>query len=360
MEWFAIETQYHQGLSVAVKQQSTTEISGDGTRKRSKAGSAPFSEVEIWQAITRDWRKIYGGFYDCGVSIEWHDFEVQSQFEWSRAFHPESLELCLNISGCGTIVSSAGETKIQPLSAAFYFTGGTSLKASRRAQERHRFVTLEFSPGFLRTHLADRDGALHPVVETALRSRREHSHISEAHPLKTAHQQLITQFLHPPVAQGARRLWFEAKILELMSEFFFERVGEDELFCDHQKRMARERVDRALDILRRELAEPPSLEELGRRVGCSQFHLSRIFSKEMGMTIPQFLRRARMERAADLLASGKCNVTEAALEVGYASMSHFSQAFCQTMGCCPNLYPHAKALQQSLPISPTPPLPQNS
>ena len=57
------------------------------------------------------------------------------------------------------------------------------------------------------------------------------------------------------------------------------------------------------------------------------------------MTIPQYVRKLRMERAAELLKSGRFNVTEAALEVGYSSLSHFSQAFCQTMGCCPALYP---------------------
>ena len=46
-----------------------------------------------------------------------------------------------------------------------------------------------------------------------------------------------------------------------------------------------------------------------------------------------------MERAAALLQMGKLNVTEVALDVGYSSLSHFSQAFCQTMGCCPGLYP---------------------
>lgn len=60
-----------------------------------------------------------------------------------------------------------------------------------------------------------------------------------------------------------------------------------------------------------------------------------------------------MERAADLLASGKYNVTEAALEVGYSSMSHFSLAFCETIGCCPNLYPHAKKLRRNLPLGPS-------
>ena len=36
---------------------------------------------------------------------------------------------------------------------------------------------------------------------------------------------------------------------------------------------------------------------------------------------------------------GKYNVTEAAMEVGYSSLSHFSQSFCETMGRCPGLYP---------------------
>jgi AraC-like DNA-binding protein len=96
-------------------------------------------------------------------------------------------------------------------------------------------------------------------------------------------------------------------------------------------------------LLQKNLVEPLSLEAIGRAVGCSPFHLSRTFSRQMGMSIPQYLRKIRMERAAELLRSGKCNVTEAALEVGYTSLSHFSQAFCQTMGCCPGLYPVSQA-----------------
>jgi AraC-like DNA-binding protein len=81
---------------------------------------------------------------------------------------------------------------------------------------------------------------------------------------------------------------------------------------------------------------------LGHEVGCSPFYLSRIFSREVGLTIPQYLRNLRMERAAELLRTGRYNVTEAATEVGYSSLSHFSKAFCETIGCCPVLYPAAK------------------
>jgi AraC-like DNA-binding protein len=127
--------------------------------------------------------------------------------------------------------------------------------------------------------------------------------------------------------------------LQLIVDFCFARSEQEELFCDRQKRLARERVNRVLGLLRQQLSEPPSLEEIGRAVGCSPFYLSRTFSREIGMTIPQYLRKLRMERAAELLKTGRYNVTEAALEVGYSSLSHFSQAFCQTIGCCPALYP---------------------
>ena len=98
-------------------------------------------------------------------------------------------------------------------------------------------------------------------------------------------------------------------------------------------------MEKAIEILGQRLANPPTLEELGQEVGCSQFYLSRTFSRQMSMTIPQYLRQIRMERAAELLKSGRFNVTEAALEVGYSSISHFSHAFYETMGCCPGLYP---------------------
>ena len=133
-------------------------------------------------------------------------------------------------------------------------------------------------------------------------------------------------------------MWFQCKALELAAQLFF-RPPEGEFFCTRAQRAARERVERVRTILRERVSNPPPLEELGRMVGCSPFYLSRLFSQEAGMTIQQYGRQVRMERAAELLRTGKCNVTEAALEVGYNSLSHFSSAFHETFGCCPGLYP---------------------
>ncbi|MBU6410890.1 MAG: AraC family transcriptional regulator [Verrucomicrobia bacterium] len=298
-------------------------------------------EATVWRPLGDGWRQLYGNFQELGVSIEWHDFELDSDatFEWSHSFHPNSLELCLNLAGHASVRCASSNVEFEPLTAGFYAPGKDGLRASRKPGERHRFITVEFSPRFLREHLLQCDGALHPLVEKFVLSGACPSGVGEIHRLTTEQEQLISQLLRPPSFQGARRLWYQGKVLQLMVEFFFERRGENELFCDRQKRLARERVDRVVAILRRSLAEPPTLEEIGREVGCSPFYLSRTFSRETGMTIPQYVRKLRMERAAELLKSGKYNVTEAAMEVGYSSLSHFSQAFCQTMGCCPALYP---------------------
>jgi AraC family transcriptional regulator len=46
-----------------------------------------------------------------------------------------------------------------------------------------------------------------------------------------------------------------------------------------------------------------------------------------------------LERAAELICRGQLKITDVALEVGFASPSHFTTAFREVFGCCPGLYP---------------------
>ena len=295
------------------------------------------------QAIVNGGKQLHGDFSETGASIGMHDFEIEQRVEWSRSFQADSLEICLNVGGHGVIECGERVLKFAPLTAGFYFPEEQTLRAWRQANERHRFISVQFSGQFLRKRLGCCDGALHSTVEAFLAGSPLETRFGELHRLTAGQEQLAMQLMNPPVPQGARALWYEGKLLEIMAGFLFERKGKDELFCDRQKRLARERVERVMVILQQNLVEPLSLQEIGRRVGCSPFHLSRIFSSETGTTIPLYLRRLRMERAAALLRCGDFNVTEVALEVGYSSLSHFSHAFCQTMGCCPGLYPLKKS-----------------
>lgn len=298
-----------------------------------------FSERAAWQQFGTGWLPLHGGVAVSGVSFEWHDFKTHQLFDWGQSFHPDTIEVCLNLEGEGTVSSEGAEMEFAPMTVGFYRRGQQSLRGTRQANQRHRFLTIELSFDFLRRHLSEFVTSLHPLVRETVGGAPETSGIAPVIRLNSRHQQLLTGLRQAPVLALAQGAWYRAKALEAAAEFFFIPRENEELFCQRQKRLTTERGEKVIAMLRKDLAVPPTLEDIGRAVGCSAFHLSRTFSASTGMTIPQYLRQLRMERAAELLRSGKFNVTETALEVGYSSLSHFSHAFHETFGCCPGLYP---------------------
>lgn len=311
-------------------------------------GETPvFTERPAWRAVGDGWRHLHGSVRGAGVSFEWHDFVARGEFDWGKSFHPGSIEVCLNLEGNGQVASHKSEAAFTPLTVGFYRRGEQPLRATRTADERHQFLTVEMSFDFLRRHLSEFVTSLHPLVRDVVSGQAEKSAVAPPMRLTSRQQQLLASLREAPVLALAQSVWYQAKALEVAAELFFIAPGEQELFCQRQQRLSVERVEKTVALLRARLSEPPTLEEIGRVVGCSPFHLSRTFSAATGRTIPQYIRQLRMERAAELLRTGKFNVTEAALEVGYSSLSHFSQAFHDTHGCCPGLYPLKTPTQKS-------------
>jgi AraC family transcriptional regulator len=306
-----------------------------------------FTERPTWHAIGKGWRHLHGSVTGTGLSFEWHHFTVHKEFNWGKSFHPGSIEVCLNREGNGRVAVNKHQAEFTPLTIGFYRCGEEALPATRQANQQHQFLTVEMSFDFLRRHLSEHAASLHPLVREVVSGQSEKSAVAPTTRLTTRQQQLIASLRDAPVLSMAQSVWYQAKALELAAELFFVGPDDQELFCQRQKRLSAERVEKVIMVLREKLANPPSLEELGHAVACSPFHLSRTFSGATGMTIPQYVRQLRMERAAGLLRSGRFNVSEAALEVGYSSLSHFSQAFHDTFGCCPGLYPLRTPTQKS-------------
>lgn len=306
-----------------------------------------FSESGAWRDVGSGWQPLFGSFHGVGYSFEWHDFKARREFDWGATFHPNCVELCLNLNGHGYVTAGAHRADFSPNTAGFYFRQQNALEARRTAGEQHTFLTVEFSCPFLAQHLVAAKTMLHPLVRAAVEARSNQTTVGVPQRLTAPQLQLITSLRQPPVYAAAQPIWYQCKALELAVIFFVQPPAGEELFCTRQQRLAQERVEQVIFLLKQNLAAPPSLEELGRKIGCSHFYLSRIFSAQTGQTITQFLRQLRMERAAELLKSREYNVTEAAHEVGYNSLSHFSTTFQETFGCCPGLYPIATATQKS-------------
>ncbi len=318
-------------------------------RAANERTSLEFSEVAAWRDVGAGWQPLFPSFHGAGFSIEWHDFIAKRELDWAASFHPACVELCLNLNGHGFVEGHGNRAEFLPNTAGFYHRKDEPLTAQRVANERHRFLTVEFSCPFLVRHLAGMETLLHPVVCAAVKQCPCQRVSGSTVRLTASQQQIVGTLRHPPVYAQAQPFWYQCKALELAATFLLEPPPEQELFCTRTQRAARERVERTRAILHSQMQNPPSLEELGRQVGCSPFYLSRQFSSETGLTTQQYIRQIRLERAAELLRTGQCNVTEAALEVGYNSLSHFTTAFRDEFGCCPGLYPVKMRSRQATP-----------
>lgn len=79
-----------------------------------------------------------------------------------------------------------------------------------------------------------------------------------------------------------------------------------------------------------------TLEHLAEKVYLSPCYISRIFRQNTGASFLQYLTSIRMERAYEMLQTGKYSVGEVAEAVGYKDASYFSQVFRRKYGVCPH------------------------
>ncbi len=299
-------------------------------------------ETVAWRGIRGTWQPLHGSFFECGLSVEWHDFHVDRDLDWTRSFHPNSMEICLNFSGTAAVQDGATERSVGPNELAIYTTQAEPMRAIRHSGSLHRFITLELSADFLRPHFTNVLDRLKPPVRRFIESRAMAPAFLETLPLPATMLAARTHFVEPPVPASACDTWYLGRVLEILAQSLFQPDDSNELFCHRYKRTNRERIDRVRYLIERDLENPPSLGMLAEEVGCSAFHLSRLFSQETGVSFPKFLRMKRIEKAAELLRTGRMNVTDAAMAVGYSSLSAFNKAFVDQFGCCPGLYPHVK------------------
>lgn len=94
-------------------------------------------------------------------------------------------------------------------------------------------------------------------------------------------------------------------------------------------------VSRALSLLHARLAEPWTVEALGREVGLSRSALADRFVALLGMPPMQYLMSWRIQVAAHELVHGSKSIPRIAQEVGYESEASFTRAFKRVMGAPP-------------------------
>ena len=97
-------------------------------------------------------------------------------------------------------------------------------------------------------------------------------------------------------------------------------------------------VRKAAEYLRRNYSQKVSLDDLADHVGMSSAHLSRLFKKETGMTVTDYLSNLRCIEASRLLRESGHAIQEIAAYVGYLDNNYFVKVFKKQFGMTPSEY----------------------
>lgn len=289
-------------------------------------------------------RRIFGDISALGVCVDWCEGSLDRDEDAGELLLENRLQVCLNFQGRGRYTTHASTMELAPDQVAVCIqTDPRKITAHRLEGAVHRYFTLTFLPEFLRSEFRFVMDGLRPEVRgfcDGLASMGEA--LVRVDTMPGPLMALRGQLLDPPVIPAAHSIWYQSKITEILSHFLFQPEAPAELFCEQHHRVNRERCERVLFLLHRDMENPPSLQMLADQVGCSPFYLSRLFTQEIGFSIPKALRKLRIEKAAELLRAGGISVTDAAMQVGYSSLGAFNKAFLELMGCTPSQFSKKK------------------
>lgn len=97
-------------------------------------------------------------------------------------------------------------------------------------------------------------------------------------------------------------------------------------------------VQRMQDYICGHLEDEITLSDLARASLYSPWYSYRLFRLHLGITPADYIRRLRLSRSALRLKSGKCRITDAALDLGFGSVDGYIRAFSREFGMTPGEY----------------------
>jgi AraC family transcriptional regulator len=102
---------------------------------------------------------------------------------------------------------------------------------------------------------------------------------------------------------------------------------------------------RTIDYAHAQFLERPSLRELGNIGGVSPEHFNREFRRLYRMSAARYLRRLRLEWAAERLRKRDESLAEIASAAGFADQSHFTRWFKRQFGITPAAFRAASRIR---------------
>lgn len=95
-------------------------------------------------------------------------------------------------------------------------------------------------------------------------------------------------------------------------------------------------LEKIEDIINRDFAQLPTIEELAGIANMSRNNLAASFKRCYGMSISEYIQSIRLDNAKRLLDAGRHTVLQVANAVGYESQSSFTRVYKKHFGHTPS------------------------
>ncbi|MDM9382160.1 AraC family transcriptional regulator [Chlorogloeopsis sp. ULAP01] len=272
--------------------------------------------------------ELYPGLWLLILDYEYHDDVLIKIPEWD---HP--VQFCVLLSG-RCIDEYGGQS-----GEGYTCISGSGVQRKmllKLPKSRCVGIDIHMLPNLLGTFFPDEEGEIPSRLRLLTKGNDWQTLL---YPETTiAIQGIAQQIINCPYQGLTKRMYLQAKVLELMSlqlaPIVAAQVGMQP--SPRLKPKTITQIQHAREILRSRLENPPSLLELAQMVEVSDRTLRRGFRELFGTTVFQFLINERMKLAEQLLREGNRSVAEVANFVGYSHLGQFAALFKRKFGITPS------------------------
>ena len=101
-------------------------------------------------------------------------------------------------------------------------------------------------------------------------------------------------------------------------------------------------IAQCIDYIYAHISSRITVDELAEYTGLSPSYLSRLFKQNLGVSISDYIREKKIEKAQNLLRFSDFSYVEIANYLSFSSQSHFIQTFEHYIGMTPKQYRNSK------------------
>ncbi len=179
--------------------------------------------------------------------------------------------------------------------------------------------------------LSDFSPLMHPPVTKELHERLSGK-------IETYTNQRVGSIIHEIVEEASRaqpysQLIMSGLMLNAIAEIF---RGQDGVLESCNAYVSS--LEGAAEYIRIHCSEQVSMDIPAKMCSIAPSYFRRLFRLQFGCSPRDYLRRARIQMAKELMLTSRLNMTEIAFKVGYATVHSFSRAFRAEEGIAPSQY----------------------